>query len=134
LLRFGKGLAEVGSVKDENVTIEYRWAERRPDRLPQLADDHICRQVAVIVATAASYSAVRHHACCRYLKENPVRQGFVASLNKPGGNVAGVTIMTSVLKDRIEEPVDGLAMEVPLSRSPGHMFHVIFPNRDLAAF
>jgi len=78
LAGFLKGLGESGYEDGRNVAIEYRWAESQNDRLPEMAADLVRRQVAVIAATTTPAT-------------DPVRLGLVASLNRPGGNVTGVT-------------------------------------------
>jgi ABC-type uncharacterized transport system substrate-binding protein len=103
---FRRGLQETGHVESRNVTIEFRWAEGRYDRVSALATDLVRHQVAVIVTTGGETSAVAAKAATTTIPivfntgTDPVRLGLVASLAHPGGNATGVNIFTTELAEK----------------------------------
>jgi len=98
---FRQGLKDTGYVEGQNVAIEFRWAEGRTDRLPALVDELIRRPVALIIGDAvamlATKSATTSVPIVFTAGGDPVGEGLVASLNRPGGNVTGVHFFGGVL-------------------------------------
>jgi putative ABC transport system substrate-binding protein len=97
---FLKGLKESGFADGENITVEYRWAEGRYERLPQLAENLVKLGVAVIAvgsppATLAVKSATSTIPIVFITADDPVKDGIVASFNRPGGNLTGMTVFST---------------------------------------
>jgi len=98
---FRQGLGEAGFVEGRNVAIEFRWAENRLDRLPALVADLVRHRVAVIVANGPSVATAKAATSTIPIAfvtgGDPVEDGFVGSLNRPGGNVTGVSFTSDPL-------------------------------------
>jgi putative tryptophan/tyrosine transport system substrate-binding protein len=128
---FHHGLHQIGYVEGQNVTIEYRWAEGHYDRLPALARDLVGLRLAVIAATGGVASALAAKAASKdipivfLMGDDPVKFGLVTSLNRPGGNLTGVSFLAPALEAKRVEllrelvPTAGTIAVLVNPNSPG---------------
>jgi putative ABC transport system substrate-binding protein len=127
------GLKESGFIEGQNVTIEYRWAHGKYDRLPALAADMVNRQVAVIVTAGAEPSALAAKAATNkisivfVINGDPVSIGLVDSLNRPGSNVTGMSLISSALEAKRLELLREL---VPKSTMTVVLVNPDYPDTD----
>jgi putative tryptophan/tyrosine transport system substrate-binding protein len=130
---FKEGLKDAGYVEGQNVRIEYRWADNQTDRLPSLAEDLVRRNVAVIFAPAGVGSVLAAKAATVTIPivfvigADPVKFGLVASLNRPGGNVTGVSFLLNALIAKRVELVRELK---PTARLIGLLVNTQNPNAE----
>jgi putative ABC transport system substrate-binding protein len=131
---FQQGMREAGFVEDQNVKIEYRWANGQYDRLPALAADLVARQVVAIIATGSSAPAQAAKAATTKIPivfvsggGDPVRDGLVGSLNRPGGNVTGISVITSALGPK---RIELLHQFVPKAAVIGVLMNPNYPDAN----
>jgi len=117
---FRQALTEAGYVNNQNVAIEFRWADGQLDRLPELAAELIERKVSVIFAGASDVAAGALRVAAATVPVvfatayDPLAAGLVASLNRPGGNLTGVTVITAALWPKRLELLRELISPTPL--------------------
>jgi putative ABC transport system substrate-binding protein len=129
---FQQGLKQTGFVDGQNVAMEHRWADGQEDRLPELAADLVRRRVAVIVGHSTAAQAAKAASSTTpiifVVGNDPVRTGLVANLNRPGGNVTGVTFTTvDVTSKRLAQ----LHELVPGAELIGVLVNSNLPEHDL---
>jgi putative ABC transport system substrate-binding protein len=131
---FQQGLKEAGFIEGQNIAVEYRWARGQYNRLPELAADLISRKVAVIAALGGEPApqilmAATHTIPIVFASNgDPVRDGLVASLARPGGNATGVTIFgTAAVAKRMQL----LREVVPQATVIGFLMNPNNPNADI---
>jgi len=131
LTAFHQGLGDTGRVEGQNVAIEYRWAEGRYDQLPAMAGDLIARKVDVIVATALPSIRAAKNATSTipiaFITGDPVGDGVVASLARPGGNLTGISILAVEINAKRLELLSTL---VPHARMMGLLVNPDYPNTE----
>jgi len=132
---FKQGLAEVGYIEGQNLTIEFRWADGDYDRLPELVADLLQRQVTVISAGAAPAVVVAKRATKTVpivfeLGADPVRLGFISSLNRPGGNITGIVNLSNGL---VAKRVELMHQTVPNADPISVLLNPNNPNYNFAA-
>ena len=130
---FHQGLGETGYVEARNFAVEYRWADGQYDRLPALAAELVRRQVKVIAATGGNPSALAAKAATATIPivfnmgDDPVKAGVVASLNRPGGNLTGVSMLNTELQQKQLEVLHEL---VPSATAIGLLVNPTGPNAE----
>src|SRR5262249_29730261 len=129
---FRQGLTQAGFVENKSIAIEFRWAEGKFERLPALAAELVQRQVAVLATPFSTDAALAAKAATTTIpivfltSADPVQIGLVPSLNKPGGNVTGVTTLNTELAPKRLELLRDL---VP---NATRYFALINPTSNLA--
>jgi putative ABC transport system substrate-binding protein len=130
-----KGLAETGYEDGKNVRIEYRWADNQYERLPSMATDIVRQKVAVIAATTtpaarAAQAATKTIPIVFTSISDPVQTGLVASLNRPGGNVTGITLLSVEVGPKL---LDLLRGATPSTTVMGLLVNPTNPNAESQA-
>jgi putative tryptophan/tyrosine transport system substrate-binding protein len=130
---FREGLSETAYVEGRNVAFEYRWAENHYDRLPTLAAELVNSQVTLVASLGPTLAALAAKAATTeipivfYIGADPIKVGLVSSLNRPGGNVTGVSILYNVI---VEKQFEMLHQTVP---NPTLIGFLVNPTNSNAA-
>jgi putative ABC transport system substrate-binding protein len=133
MLAFRKGLGEVGYIEGRNLIIEYRWADDHYDRLPALAAELVGQRVSVIATANATAAALAATAATSTIPivftigADPVQFGLVVSLNRPGGNVTGVSFLSNLL---VAKQLGLLQEFVPAASEFGLLVNPSNPNAE----
>src|SRR5262249_6230290 len=130
---FNRGLAETGHVEGRDTAIEYRWAEGQYGNLPALVADLVQRQPAMLIVSGSTAAAQAAKAATQTIPivfvigSDPVRFGLVASLNRPGGNVTGVSFLVNSL---VAKQIDVLHKLAPAATTVGFLVNPNNPNAE----
>ena len=133
-LAFNQALSDAGYVADKTVTLEYRWAEGQYDRLPALAADLVNRRANVIVTAGGAITALAVKAVTTtvpivfIMGDDPVRAGLVVSLNRPGGNITGVSL---IIAELLAKRFDLLSELVPQAATIALLVNPSNPNTEI---
>ena len=128
-----QGLQDLGYLEGQNVSIEHRWGQGQYDRLPTLLADLIARQVAVIIVTGGTAAALAAKSATGTIPivfaigGDPVKFGLVASLNRPGGNVTGVSFLSNTL---VSKRFELLNETIPKATRIGFLLNPANPNAE----
>src|SRR5262249_54478896 len=130
---FTRSLSQAGYVDGKNIALEYRWANNRFDRLPALAADLARRHVTVIHTVAGTITVLAVKAVTQTIPivfctgGDPIKAGLVASLNRPGGNITGINLISGTLQ---EKRLSLLHEVVPTTTSIAVLFNPNNPNHE----
>jgi putative tryptophan/tyrosine transport system substrate-binding protein len=132
---FRQGLKETGYVEGRNVTVEYYWSQGQYDRVPAVTVDLVARQVSVIVAISlpialAAKTASKTIPIVFLMGDDPVKFGLVASLNRPGGNLTGITFLSPEIEAKRVELLHELA---PQASTIAALVNPNFPSAEVRA-